>query len=237
MTSARTFVLVHGAWHGGWVFARVADMLRARGHRVFAPTLTGLADRSHVLHPGINCSTHIDDVVNLIKWEQLTDVVLVGWSYGGYVVTGVADRIPDKIVSLVYLDSSIVESGKSLLEASLQPEGLAHFMGMAAGLGGLWLPPLSAKVFGVKSAADAAMVDALSTPQPLATLAERLTFKGAYKKRKTAIYAFDWELALRAAYDKVKDDTSYTVHVVENCGHHIMLDAPDKLADILVASA
>ncbi len=171
------------------------------------------------------------------KWEQLTDVVLVGWSYGGYVVTGVADRIPDKIASLVYLDSSIPQSGKSLLEASLDPQGLASFMAMAAGLGGLWLPPLSAKMFGVMNAADAAMVDALSTPQPLATLAERLTFKGTYTKRKTAIFAFDWELALRAAHEKVKNDKSYTVHVVEKCGHHIMLDAPDRLTDLLTASA
>jgi pimeloyl-ACP methyl ester carboxylesterase len=235
--TARTFVFVHGAWHGGWVFARVADMLRAQGHRVFTPTLTGLCDRSHLLHPGINCSTHVDDVLNLIKWEQLSDIVLVGWSYGGYVIAGVSDRIPDKIASLVYLDSIVPEDGKTMFETNLQPEGLVHFISSTGDLGGLVVPPLSAKTFGVIDPADAAMVDALCTPQPLATFTERMKYTWAYKGPKTCIYAFDWEIPLRAACDRVKNDKSYTVHVVEKCGHHIMLDAPDRLAELLLKAA
>jgi pimeloyl-ACP methyl ester carboxylesterase len=235
-SASRTFVLVHGAWHGGWVYARLAEMLRARGHRVFTPTLTGLCERSHVQHPGINCSTHIQDVLNLMKWEQLSDVVLAGWSYGGYVVTGVADRVPDKIASLVFLDSSVPRSGVNLLEASLNAEQRAHFIGGTGDYGGLWVPPMPAKAFGIVSPADAALVDALCTPQPLGTFTERLTFSGAYKKRKTCVFGLDWEHPLRAAYERVKADKDYTVHVVPG-GHHVMLDATRQVADILVASA
>src|SRR5277367_5938777 len=84
LSKGRAFVLVPGAWHGGWCYARVAEILRARGHRVFTPTLTGVGERSHLAQLGVvNCSTHVQDVVNVIKWEQLDDVILCGHSYGG----------------------------------------------------------------------------------------------------------------------------------------------------------
>ena len=88
----KTYVLVHGAYHGGWCWRRVGDILAAAGHRVFAPTLTGLGERSHLLTPDVNLNTHIQDIVNVLAWEDLHDVVLVGHSYGGAVVNGVADR-------------------------------------------------------------------------------------------------------------------------------------------------
>ena len=89
---SKTFVLVHGAWHGGWCWRRVADLLEAKGHKVFAPTLTGLGERSHLMRAGINVSTHVTDIVNVLKWERLTDVVLCGHSYGGFVISGVAEQ-------------------------------------------------------------------------------------------------------------------------------------------------
>src|SRR5665213_2340899 len=92
------FVLVHGAWHGGWCWRRVADRLTARGHRVFAPTLTGVGERSHLADRSINLDTHANDVLNLLKWEGLTDVVLVGHSYGGMVISAVADRAPAGVI-------------------------------------------------------------------------------------------------------------------------------------------
>ena len=98
--SSTTFVLVHGAWHGGWCYARVAAWLRARGHTVFTPTLTGQGERAHLLSGGINLSTHIEDVLGVFRCERLRDVVLAGHSYGGMVITGVADRIPDRINAL-----------------------------------------------------------------------------------------------------------------------------------------
>jgi len=92
-----TFVLVHGAWHGGWCWQRVADRLRGGGHTVFTPTLTGLGERSHLLRAGIDLKTHIADVVNVMKWEGLSDVVLCGHSYGGMVISGVAEALPQAI--------------------------------------------------------------------------------------------------------------------------------------------
>src|SRR5262249_37605119 len=109
-----TFVLVHGAWHGSWCWKRVREALRARGHVVFTPTLTGVGERPHLLAPDINLDTHIEDVANLIRLEELTDVVLCGHSYGGCVIGGVVDRVPERIGALVYLDAFILENGQSL---------------------------------------------------------------------------------------------------------------------------
>ena len=95
--ASATFVLVHGAWAGGWAWKRVAPLLRAQGHDVFTPTLTGLGERVHLASPGVNLDTHIQDIVNLLVYEDLEDAVLVGWSYGGMVVTGVLDRVPDRL--------------------------------------------------------------------------------------------------------------------------------------------
>lgn len=110
------FVLVHGAWHGGWCWKRVRSALAAQGHQVFTPTLTGLAERSHLLTRHVNLETHIQDVVNLIRWEELSDVVLCGHSYGGCVVSGVADRMPASIRSLVYLDAFVLEDGENQMQ-------------------------------------------------------------------------------------------------------------------------
>ena len=91
-----TFVLVHGAWHGGWCYARVADILRARGHRVFTPTMTGLGERSHLASADITLSLHVTDIVNVLRWEDLRDVVLCGHSYGGLVISGVVEAVPER---------------------------------------------------------------------------------------------------------------------------------------------
>jgi pimeloyl-ACP methyl ester carboxylesterase len=109
------FVLVHGAWIGGWYWRPIAQKLRAAGHEAYAPTLTGLGERIHLMNPSINLDTHVTDVVNVIKEEGLSDVVLVGHSYGGMVVTGVADALPDKITSLVYLDAFVPKNGEALV--------------------------------------------------------------------------------------------------------------------------
>jgi pimeloyl-ACP methyl ester carboxylesterase len=109
----RTFVLVHGAWHGGWCWRRVADLLEHRGHRVFTPTLTGLGERSHLMSADINLDTHIADVVNVLKWEDLKDVVLVAHSYGGWPVSGAIEQTLDRIASVVYLDAFVPKTDKS----------------------------------------------------------------------------------------------------------------------------
>ena len=110
------YVLIHGAWHGSWCWARVRRLLAAGAHRVFTPTLTGVGERSHLLSRDVGLDTHVADVANLMIWENLRDVVLVGHSYGGVVARHVADRMPDRIRSLVYLDAFVPENGKALFD-------------------------------------------------------------------------------------------------------------------------
>src|SRR6266481_5283770 len=110
-----TIVIVHGAWGGSWAFRKVDALLREKGFNVYRPQLTGLGERVHLSRPDIGLSTHIDDVVNTILFEDLHDIILVGHSYGGMVITGVADRVPDRIKRLVYLDALLPDSGESVL--------------------------------------------------------------------------------------------------------------------------
>lgn len=111
-----TYVIVHGAWGGSWDWKIVDSLLTELGHLVYRPQLTGLGERIHLASPDIRLATHVDDVVNTIVWEDLRNVVLVGHSYGGMVVTGVADRIPDRIGRLIYLDAFLPDSGQALVD-------------------------------------------------------------------------------------------------------------------------
>lgn len=112
-----TFVLVHGAWHGGWCWERMAPFLNAAGHRVFTPTMTGLGERKHLANLQINLDTHTTDILNVIEWEELSDVVLVGHSYAGYIITQVAERAkPGQVKRLVYLDASMPTHGKAFAD-------------------------------------------------------------------------------------------------------------------------
>src|SRR5258705_12215499 len=112
-TAPKNFVLAHGSWHGGWCWNRVADRLRTKGHAVYTPSYTGMGDRVHLLNKEITINTFVEDLVQVIQSEELTEVVLVGHSFGGVPISGVADRIPEKIAHLVYLDSVLVESGRT----------------------------------------------------------------------------------------------------------------------------
>ena len=233
-----SFLLVHGGFHGGWCYARVADILRSRGHRVFTPTLTGLGERSNLSNIGVNCSMHVQDIVNVIRWERLHQVTLCGHSYAGMVIGAVADRMHERIASLVYLDAVVPENGKSLLDL-LDPAFQSTMMSAAAASGGLMLPPSPAAALNV-NAADQAMVDELCTPQPFASLCERLELTGAYKKipRKMFIRATAPAGPMPAAMfarvaDEISKDPSWSVEEVA-CGHDIMLDAPDRLAELLL---
>jgi pimeloyl-ACP methyl ester carboxylesterase len=109
-----TYVIVHGAWGGGWAFRQVDSLLTADGHKVFRPTLTGQGEKVHLASTNINLSTHIQDIVNVILFEDLHDIVLVGHSYGGMVITGVADRVPDRIQRLIYVDALLPLDGESV---------------------------------------------------------------------------------------------------------------------------
>jgi pimeloyl-ACP methyl ester carboxylesterase len=235
---SKTFVLVHGAWSGGWCYARVAELLRSRGHRVFTPTLTGVGERSHLagLFP-ITCSMHIQDIVNVILWEELRDVVLCGHSYGGLVITGVADALAERIAGLVYLDAIIPEAGKSLFDVNRSAEVVAALLKATVASGGQLAPALPAAVFGTNSA-DVALLDRLSTPHPLASFCEPVALTGAWLKiaKKTYVRATGWsgyEQLGFMSYQGIANDAGW-VRLDVPCGHAVMLDAPDTLADILV---
>jgi pimeloyl-ACP methyl ester carboxylesterase len=123
-----TFVIVHGAWGGGWDWRAVDSLLTRRGHKVVRVTLTGLGERHHLASPNVGLYTHIDDVVNRILWDDLRDIVLLGHSYGGMVITGVADRVPDRIKRLIYLDALLPDSGESVMLLQSADTGRANFI-------------------------------------------------------------------------------------------------------------
>jgi len=121
-----TYVIVHGAWGGGWAFQEVDRLLTADGNKVYRPTLTGQGEKVHLASPDVGLGTHIQDIVNVILWENLHEVVLVGHSYGGMVITGVADRVPDRIRRLIYLDAFLPENGESVNTAGGRGMGLGR---------------------------------------------------------------------------------------------------------------
>jgi len=170
----RTFVLVHGAWHGGWCWKEVADILRAAGHTVTTPTQTGLGERSHLLSGSIGLEMMATDIVNHIVWEGLSDVVLVGHSFAGGVISGVADRIPDQLRHLIYLDSVWLEDGQSVF--GLLPDGIvAERERLATDFdGGLSIPPPPADAFGVFDKAAGNALARRLTPHPLSAFKSQL---------------------------------------------------------------
>jgi pimeloyl-ACP methyl ester carboxylesterase len=231
-----TFVLVHGAWHGGWCWQRVADRLRAAEHAVFTPTLTGLGERSHLIAPGVGLTTHITDVVNVIAWEELDGIVLCGHSYGGMVIAGAAERAFDKIRSIVFLDAFLPRDGDATID--LVPPATQQGMRERLRAGETVLPPRSAESFAVNEA-DRAWVDRMCVPQPAAAITEKIALTGAYERipRKTYIRAVGYpNVAFDAAYARVRTDASWRTAEID-CGHDVMVDRPDWLADRLIAAA
>ncbi|TAL91179.1 MAG: alpha/beta fold hydrolase [Candidimonas sp.] len=167
--TTKTFVLVHGAWHGGWCWAPVAQVLRAFGHQVYTPTLTGLGERSHLLGANITINTFVRDVENVLVWENLHEVILVGHSFGGLAITGVADRVPQRLQQLVYLDAFILGGGVSTFD-TLPSATVAKMREAAHEFGqGLALPAPKPKGFGLSEDAHIDFVAKRLTPQPLAT--------------------------------------------------------------------
>jgi pimeloyl-ACP methyl ester carboxylesterase len=218
-------VLVHGAWHGGWCWRRVGDRLTAKGRYVVAPTLSGVGERSHLASDSISLSTHIDDVVNEIRWKDLEGLVLVGHSYGGMVITGVAERIRDRIAAIVYLDAFLPQDGQSL-SALLGPSAPSWPEHMVA--------PIPAASFRV-NAKDAVWVDSKMTPHPVRCFTETLRVSGAYLTiaEKLYIRALDFpSTSFDAALDRCRTDRAWRTNEMK-CGHDVMIDQPAELATIL----
>jgi pimeloyl-ACP methyl ester carboxylesterase len=166
-----SFVLVHGAWHGGWCWKKVTPLLRRAGHEVYTPTLTGLGERVHLASAAVDLSTHIQDVVNILEYEDLQEVVLVGHSYGGMVIAGVADRIPERIAHIVYLDAFVPQDGESVfvLFGEPEPEDQENLPGNDEG----WQLPVDEELVNIwLGPADLPWALSRLAPQPIKTFQE-----------------------------------------------------------------
>jgi pimeloyl-ACP methyl ester carboxylesterase len=230
------FVLVHGAWHGGWAWQRVAPLLRAAGHDVHAPTLTGVSDRAHLLNPSVGLSTHAQDVVSLMDAYDLEDVALVGHSYGGQVITGVADAVPGRIAMRVYLDGFAGDDGEAAVE--LQPATVAgHYRESVAGQGFGWLIPVrSLAKMGVTDEADVAWLTPRLTPHPWLTFTEKLRLTGAVSGVPAEfIECVDWMRVFKGQRERA-ESRGWPVHEIAT-GHEAMVTAPKALADLLLTIA
>jgi len=232
----KTFVLVHGASQGGWCWRRVSDRLESRGHKVFTPTLTGLGERSHLMSRAVDLDMHITDVVNVVKWESLEDIVLVGHSYGGWVISGVAEQALPAISSIVFLDAFMPENGQRGLD--LNSERSKGEIARALENGEVSRPAPPATTWNVNEK-DRAWVDAKQTAQPIGVSLKSIKLTGARERvgKKTYIRAtkfanpnFDKFYAARKA------DPSWRTYEVP-CGHDVMIDMPERLTEILLEVA
>jgi pimeloyl-ACP methyl ester carboxylesterase len=176
-----TFLLVQPAWLGGWCWDKVARRLRACGHDVYAPTLTGLGERAHLATPDVGLATHIDDIVSVAEFDDLDDLILVGTSSGGTVITGVANRIPGRIASLVYLDAFLPSDGQCTFDL-LPPERRGVLEGLIETEGAGWLlprltpapwPVIVRDIWRVTDPADTGWMLPRLRPTPLATSPSR----------------------------------------------------------------
>jgi pimeloyl-ACP methyl ester carboxylesterase len=232
----KTFVLIHGSWHGGWCWQRVADLLRAKGHRVFTPTLTGVGERSHLLSRDINLDTHIADIVNVFRWEDIRDACLVAHSYGGWPGSGALELIHDRVSSIVWLDAFTPDDGQSWIDLAnpdTRDETLAAIEKGAAGS-----PPPTAAFFKVNES-DRAWVDSKLTPQPVGVRMQKIRLTGAREgmKKKLYIRAPNYpQPAFDQAYAKCKADPTWRT-LEASVGHDVMIDAPEWLAEVLLEFA
>jgi pimeloyl-ACP methyl ester carboxylesterase len=216
------FVLVHGAWGGGWSYDRLARELREQGHRVVVAQLKGLGTRRDELGPGITLSDHIGDVVAQVAEAGFKRFVLCGHSYGGMVITGVAARLGAQINALVYIDAFLPGDGQSLWDITGEYEH-EHYIDSQKGTPGLVAP-----IMGELS-------ERLSR-HPLLTLLEAVNRSGAEAKipRRTYVFASDWEpTPFRRFYDQVRGDPAWEVHSAKS-GHDVMAGQPEQLLKIVL---
>jgi pimeloyl-ACP methyl ester carboxylesterase len=216
-----TYVLVPGACHGAWCFDDLAAALRSGGHRVIAVSLTGIAERAHLLHAGVNLETHIADVVGELAVHEITDAVLVGHSYGGMVITAVADRLPQLVNSLVYIDAFVPRDGDSCWTLTNDEQRAWYTSVDHTGYG---VPPLP-------------FFDSRATAHPLASLMQpvRLTADLSAFQRRIYVYATKWqgESPFKATFERLRREPSWITHALDGA-HNLMRDCPEDLLRILL---
>ncbi len=241
-----TFLLVHGAWHSGRAWERVVPLLEAAGHRAFAPSLTGYGDKAHLLSPEVGLETHVADVVGLIREEDLTDVVLVGHSYAGLVISSVANDVPERIAHLVYLDAMVPEHGETGVD--VQPV-TQHLIDQAAAQAatsdsGWRIPPLPEMpaplgLFGVTDPADAAWLRATLSDQPARCLQQpvRLDNPAARSVPRTHIHCVGGaapEGVTRRPVPPIQPNGSPARVWSLPTGHDCMITMPTELTGLLL---
>jgi pimeloyl-ACP methyl ester carboxylesterase len=235
-----TFVLVHGGGHGGWCYWKVARLLRDAGHDVYTPTLTGLAERQHVLSVDTNLSTHIIDVVSLLEYEDLHGVILVGHSYGGMVITGVADRAADRIRELVYLDAAHPRDGESLVDTA--PASMAFARSSSRIVNGvelvMWPNDAMVAAMGVSDPADVAVLRAKMTPHPWKAFEERLHFVNGVTASRLPRTNINCSPSLRhsSEADRARQLDGHRNLEIDT-GHDVMITEPRRLTDMLLEVA
>ncbi len=231
-----TFVLVHGAWHGGWCWRRVAHRLRAAGHEVFTPTLTGLGERWHMAGPMVGVNLHVEDIVNVLRFEGLEDVVLCGHSYAGMVIAGVAGLAPERLRTLVYLDAYLPRDGQCVLDLRSKEANRATLEQVGT-TGGGWrmTPPSAGERFRVQSEEDRRWVDGLLTEMAFRAYTEPLRIQRIWEGRRVYVRSesYPWP-PFDELYSRLAGDPGWEVHRLAG-GHDLMIDNPEGLTRILLS--
>jgi pimeloyl-ACP methyl ester carboxylesterase len=231
----RTFVLVHGAWHGGWCWRRLADLLRADGHRVFTPTLTGLGERAHLMSSSITLDTHVMDIVNVFQFEDLHEVTLVPHSYGGWPASGAIEQLEDRISSVVFLDAFLPENGQKGIDQN-SPASIAAIKA-ALDRGEVSRKGPSAEAFGVRPE-NRAWVDGKLTPQPIGVSMTAISLSGARDRiaKKAYIRAGLYKQEMFDRYLADRSKAGWATQVIQS-GHDVMIDHPAELLEALTQLA
>jgi pimeloyl-ACP methyl ester carboxylesterase len=242
MKDRRRFVLVHGAWHGGWCWNHVRPLLEAAGAQVFTPTLTGLGERAHLRAHAPSLEDHVQDVIGVIESEELSDIVLVGHSYAGLVTTVVADRLKSKIRHLVYLDAAVPNDGDDFashipnLEPANAERRRAAFRAMASD--GVWLPAPPPEFVGVEKADDASWLRRRLTPHPVKTWLEPVVLRngGHAGLPKTYVLATKPPTTIMGypVHGEVAKAGKQWSYREIGCGHDMMIIEPAATAQLLL---
>jgi len=229
--SPKTFLVCHGAWSAGWAWKKMHPLMSKAGHRLVTPSYTGLGERAHLAHPAIDLDTHITDMLNVIKYEDLRDFVLIGHSYGGMVATGVADRARDKVKQLIYIDAFVPQDGQSLLDFLAVSEQRRMREGAQSGDG--WRVPPNPTPADTPPE-DVAWLSERRVPTPVKCFETKLSLLAPLKLPRSYIYA------TRAApmdtfgqFAKMtKSDPAWRYHEID-ASHSPNVTAPGALMALL----
>ena len=210
------------------MWQRVARVLRATGHEVLTPSLTGIGERAHLASPAVDLSTHIADVLGAIRYEQLQELVLVGHSYGGMVVTGVADRVPERIATLVYLDAFVPQPGQALID--LLPQQVREHLAKD----GWQIAPRTPQQQGMTDPGEIAWLKGRREPQPIKTFTQPLALEGNYRGRRAYVFCTGYSPTSFAPFaERVRNDPAWRYHELPT-HHYPHVSMPRETAGILL---